>query len=82
MSKPFSHNSDDHRDNTHLPEGSSEARFYTSYDESLDQVMFGIAFTCGCELMTAMSVEQAMAVHDMFDGALVDAYYHHNQKGI
>lgn len=82
MSNPFSHNDHGHGNDSHLPEGMSQARFYTSYDESLDQVMFGVAFVCGCELMTAMTLEQAMAVHDMFDGALVDAYHHHNQKGI
>lgn len=82
MSNRFGHNNDEHPENTHLPEGGMSARFYTSYDEALDQVMFGIVFGCGCELMTAMSLDQALAVHDLFDGALDDAYHHHTEKGI
>ncbi|MFI6867590.1 hypothetical protein [Nocardia sp. NPDC050406] len=81
MSNPVQPNDHGHGPDSHLPEGVGEARFYTSYDDILDQVVFGVAFACGCGLMTPMSIEQALDVHDLFDAALLDALNHHNQKG-
>ncbi|MFC9995845.1 hypothetical protein [Nocardia sp. NPDC127526] len=79
MSNPFAHNSNGHAEG-HPSSGSQLGRFFTSYDEILDRIEFGISFECGCEVMTVLSLDQARMVHDLFDNAILAALHH--KKGI
>ncbi|NNH75865.1 hypothetical protein HLB23_39455 [Nocardia uniformis] len=80
MSNPFADNSNDHNGG-HGPSGSQMAGFFTAYDEVLDRVEFGVAFECGCELMTALSLDDARMVRGLFSKAILAAVHHH-EKGV